>query len=244
MPREITSNQQKSLRQSFQERFNSFLKYLGGTENKNVKGLKEEILDNYKVWAAHFSLMNDQFSEVWELFGKIEKEVPGWYRAAPNEGQWGYLGLSKDGYSFSASIEKNKRRNAAYAQKWLWVTFAWGATTQRGMGDERAFGRSAPIDCNLVGLNNCKAMDLEEQLKNTKHYRKHVEGLKITVGMHDSKLGQKVAKIELDSLSNYSLKEICQRLFIALNNDKLHEFSNLLPSAPKEESKRLIAGAA
>src|SRR5690606_13155232 len=96
------------------------------------------------------------------------QDVKGWYRGAPNAGAWDFLGCTREGYNFGASIEQNHRRNAPYASKWLTVTFASGSPGFNGMGDERILGRSSAISPDLTGLSGCTEKDPKQQVEGSR----------------------------------------------------------------------------
>lgn len=210
-------------------RFNRFLECMNRVETLKHEEILAELEHNYALWAHQFTLLKTQFESVWELFGKIEGEVEGWYRASPHGGEWGYMGLCREGYHFGAAIERNYRRAAPYASKWVSVTFAVGNSGRNGISDERCLGRTGGMDNCLVGLEACSGQDIKQQLLASRVMLDVLNRYRLVFGLHNDEIGQRTSKVELNILEQHSLKALCEQLFMGLNNDALHALEAQLP---------------
>lgn len=212
-------------------RFFSFLKSLTSIQNHRTQQTQTQLETHYRIWAIFFEQMKNEFKEVWELFGTIENDSPGWFRGSPNNGQWDFLGTNPNGYSFAASIEQNHQPNAPFAHKWLIVSLAHSPSNTQGIGDERMLGRKSELTDELEGLEACQGMDPEQQIKVAESLVRKAQEYPLLFSLHDDRLGQNTAKVPLEVFrrSGQSLATMCQGLFVALNNDVFEDFRNHLP---------------
>ena len=222
-----------------EEMFDDFLGCLNEVEAHKEEQIRAELAVNYRKWADTFYFLKREFDAVWNVFDKIERDTTGWFRASPNCGQWGALGHCRDGYNFAAAVERNHRRAAPFPSKWVSVSFAYGDEAHRGFGDECPLGRSGDISDDLCGLEGCRDKTIVQQLQASRALLKTLGRHKITCGLYSEKIGQQFTTLDMNVLEEHSLADLCEKLFIALNNDELAEIVGELPF----ESPLLIGNA-
>ena len=215
---------------SLDEQFDEFLDCMNEVEGQKKESLQKQLEHDYGYWAERFELLKYHFQEAWNLFGDIENDVEGWYRAAPNGGQWGYMAHCRQGYSFAAAIERNHRKGAPNASKWVSVTFACNTGCgAKGIGCETGLGREGKISDELVGLSGCSEPDLRKKAKAAERLVKTIDQYQLIFELNNKEIGQQQTRLNLEILNSHSLVELCERLFIALNNDELQKFGDSLP---------------
>ncbi len=221
--------------------FNDVLNRLNDAEAKKEQLIREELTKNYNDWAYHIELLKEQFGEVWDLFGKIEDKVEGWYKGTSSYGQWGFMGASLYGYNFGASIHYSPNKkpimnhsHAIGGSKVLSVSFACSFTDKagNGAGDERKIGRKSKLDHQLIGLENCKGITLSQQLEGSKYILENLNGHNLELVVYNDKFGICEKSGDINSLYENKLKDICQQLFIKLNQDEVINLPQYL-TAPK-----------
>jgi hypothetical protein len=210
-------------RQDLQDfQFSQFLKILEQREYKSEEKAKEAVERIYADWAEKFELLKAEFNSVRDLFQEIENTVTGWYCVSPNLAQWGAVGWSRSGYTFATAIMKNHHRKAPRSEKSLSVTFALDEKPQ-GIGDESYVGFTGQVSDQLAGLSGCSAKSLREKGEGAKALYHAQNGKSIVFRLNHRTVGQQIAKLPLSILKEYSLKELCQALFLTLNNDIVSE---------------------
>ena len=214
--------------------YKTFLKHMDENQKLRTEQNRVKIEQDYQVWVFFFEMMKRQFRDLWDFLGVVESEVEGWFRIAPNGGPWDFLGITREGYNFAAGVEQNTRSHAPFPKKWLMVSLACGRGWPNGIGDERMLGRKQPITEDLVGLEKLEGKADDMQVKAAAELRKRTKKFPLIFEMYSEKVGQKCARIPLSVLDQHSLTELCQGLFLALNNDELPDLQKLLP-----EGKRL-----
>jgi hypothetical protein len=221
---------------TFDDEFDDILTELNGVEAKKKQAIREELQKNYGDWAYHIGLLKEQFGEVWDLFGKIEEKVQGWYRGTSSYGQWGFMGASYYGYNFGVGIhylgdERPVMRasNIMGGSKVLTVSFACSFSDRagNGAGDERDVGRTSKLDDQLLGLENCTGGTLSNQLSGSKYILEKLDGHDIQFFVYNSKIGRGAKPVGIGALYDHSLKEICQHLFVRLNGDEVIDLRNI-----------------
>lgn len=217
--------------------FDRFIKILEQREFKSEQQAKHAIEVLYAGWAEKFELLKREFNNVRELFQGVEQRVTGWYCVSPNSAQWNAVASTKTGYTFASGIMKNHHRRAPRSEKSLTVSFALDEKPT-GMGDESSLGYSGAIGDQLLGLEACSAKSLKEQADGVRYLHKQMEGKNIVFRLNHASVGQQVAKLPIAILEEYSLRELCQGLFLTLNNDILEE---LKLNAALENPQKLIA---
>lgn len=214
------------------DEFDDILTGLNGAEAKKEQAIREELQGNYDNWAYHIRLLKEQFGEVWDLFGKIENKVLGWQRKSQSYGQWGFMGASGYGYNFGALVEYKSQKD--YKRKILGVCFGCSFTDKagNGAGDERDVGRTQDLDDNLIGLENCQDRTLSHQLSGSKYMLEKLDGHELFFLAHNDNIGRQAINTKIGFLYDHRLKEVCQKLFVALNQDEVIDLPKYLP-APK-----------
>lgn len=219
------------------KQFSKFLEVLSRHEQHKLESMENSVTQLYGVWAEEFERLKREFNLVFDLFTSLEQQLPGWYCVSPNLAQWRSVGIVKGGYTFAACIMKNHHRNAPLSEKSLSVTFALDEVSP-GIGDERMIGRAGGLDDNLIGLQHCQSRTLREQFAGARSLVEKLEGRSISFRMNHKEIGQEVARLPLSLLEKHSLKELCQGLFVLLNNDVLEQ---LRSGIPQPESLLLAA---
>ncbi len=233
--------QRNSGSRTIDNEFNDILDGLNGAEQKKEQAIREELQRNYRDWADHINLLKEQFGEVWELFGRIQGKVNGWFRGkGGNYDQWGFMGASGYGYNFGAGIHYLGNSSPIFEDgakggtKFLVVSYGCSFTERagNGIGDERDVGRTSKLDDKLVGLENCNGRTLSDQLSGSKHMLEKLDGHQLQLVVYNSKFGRAAKSVGIGFLYDNNLKEVCQRLFVRLNQDEVVEMPQYLP-APK-----------
>lgn len=223
-----------------ENQFESFIRILEEREYHSVVKAREAIEEVYKDWAEKFELLKREFNAIRDLFQDVERRVTGWYCVSPNLAQWGAIGWgAKTGYTFASAVMKNHHRKAPRSEKSLSVSFALDEKPE-GIGDEGLVGRRGAIDDALVGLSRCSPKSLQEQGDGVKALHDRIKDKNIVFRLNHRTVGQQVAKLPLSVLDEYSLRELCQGLFLALNNDVITELR--LNSALENPQKLIAAG--
>ena len=182
-----------------------------------------------------------QFGEVWELFGKICDKVPNWQRSSKYSRQYGFIGASGYGYCFHVKLVYTGGGSWHDEPKVLELDIGErGFSMEDGIGDEREIGRTTKLDENLVGLENCEG-SLEEQLSGSYTILKYLSSQALYIKCRNYLLRVNAnggeATVGVGFLKEHSLKEICQRLFVALNKDEIMESFEGYLVQPKQLEK-------
>jgi hypothetical protein len=215
-----------SKERSSDDPFNQVLDVIDAVEKKEDLVKEEEIKRLYEVWASTYYVLKREFTNAYALFYEIEEALDGWWVVSPNLGQWRPVGHMGNGYTFAAGVMKNHSPTAPLADKSLSVTFGMG-DYKCGIGDETWLGRQTPISDELTGLEDCRGKSITEQYEASQKLYNSLMSFKLTIRMNHKQVGQKVAEIDLASLERHSLRQICQGLFVGLNNDVLMEIDPL-----------------
>ncbi len=213
--------------------YHAFLKRIDQVQKLKGAQLQVKTEADYQVWVSFFEMMKRQFKDLWDFLGLLDQEVTDWYRVAPNGGPWDFLGISREGYSFAAGIELNRKRNAPFPRKWLTVCLGHSLGGPNGIGDERMLGRKGAMDGKLVGLEHCRASDPEKQAEAAAELRRRAFETPLVFGMYSEGVGQEFTKVPVTVLAEHSLEELFQVLYAALNRDALAELPKLLPQCER-----------
>jgi hypothetical protein len=212
--------------------FNEFIKVLEQREYQSVVAAQEAVDHLYTEWAEKFEILKSEFNSVWDLFQSVEDRVTGWFCVSPNLAPWKTVSSSKFGYTFAACIMKNHHRDAPLSEKSLSVSF--GLDEQPiGIGDERLIGFQGAVSDSLVGLNGCNPKSLREQGDGVRELYRRLEPKQLVFRLNHRSIGQQVTKLPLSILQEYSLRELCQGLFLMLNNDIVSELQSALSNPQK-----------
>ncbi len=234
-PLKVASKAVKSLLSALrpsseQERqFGNALEVLRRHEKLSQSTMEQEAILLYESWAERFELLKREFNSAWELFSEIERSVPGWYCVSPALAPWKAVSSVKGGYTFSACIMKNHHRNAPLSEKSLTVTFGLDSLSP-GIGDERLLGRTGDLDDNLWGYDNCTGLSLKQKNAAAVTLWKRMQNEHIVFRLNHKNLGQQSTYLPISILERYSLRDLCQRLFILLNKDQLFDLGKQLNS--------------
>ena len=214
--------------------FEQFLKILEEREYKSEQKAIYALESLYSEWADKFELLKREFNDAGKMFQGMEKRLKSWYMVSPNRAKWQTVGLTRAGYNFATGIMKNHQRNAPRSEKSLTVSFALDEKPE-GIGDERLLGYSGELSDNLVGLDHCPNSSLKEKGHGIAILYRQLKDKHLIFRLNHKKIGQQTAKLPFAVLENYSLSELCQGLFLALNNDIIteHTLNNSIENAQK-----------
>jgi hypothetical protein len=229
----------------------NFDNYLDGLVDEE-KRKKEIASENYNEWKYHFDLLKQNFREIYDMFGTIEKKVPFWSRVPMRRdftsGTWSeleYIGLafdnrdngnwgrpvvsSKTGYIFNAELAK---RNPKDPEIYSGIKVAYG-DYRNGIGDEICLLKedsSKLPEKELYGLSKIQKAGLLTP-SNTKKLLENFDSLKLEFKVEwgkitgrgwDNVLGAGV-KLDIGFLYGHSLADVCQELFMAINSRDVSE---------------------
>ena len=212
--------------------FNQFIKVLEQREYESVIAAQEAVHELYSDWANKYEFIKDEFNSAWDLFQNVEDRVTGWYCVSPNLATWKTVASTKFGYTFAACIMKNHHRNAPLSEKSLSVSFGLDEQPM-GIGDERLIGFQGIVSDQLAGLEGCSPKSLKEQGDGMRALYQRLESKQLVFRLNHRSIGQQVTKLPISILQEYSLKELCQGLFLMLNNDIVAELGTALKNPQK-----------
>lgn len=215
-----------------ENQFYQFIKVLEQREYASLLAAQEAVENLYAEWSQSYELLKSEFNSVWDLFLDVEQRVTGWYCISPNLAKWKTVANNKFGYSFAACIMKNHHRDAPLSEKSLSVSFGLDEQPQ-GIGDERLVGFQGPVSDTLAGLAGCSPKSLREQGDGMRALFKKLEHKQLIFRLNHRSIGQQVTKLPLSVLQEYSLKELCQGLFLMLNNDVITELGSVMANPQK-----------
>lgn len=215
---------------SMSKDFISFLQFMNSRSLEKREEFEAGLRGNYTFWSQHYELLKREFNKAWDFFFEIEQQVEGWYCISPNLAPWKTVALDKGGYTFAACIMKNKHRNAPQSEKSVSVSFGLSQFIS-GIGDERILGRTGEVDDQLCGLEACSGKTLEEQYKSSITLCNSLASHHITFRLNHHKIGQETTKMGIDILQRYPLASLCEKLFMAVNNDELAKLTKALPES-------------
>lgn len=219
--------------------FNEFVDILDRYERNEFERHEDAVRALYSVWAEKFELLKGEFNAVWDSFVSLEHRLTGWFAVSPNLAPWKSVACGRGGYTFAACMMKNHDRHAPLSEKSLSVSFALDGLPA-GIGDERWIGyQGIPTD-TLAGFDACRGREMSAatRLEGAKALVERVGSWPIIVRLNHRTIGQQTATLPLSILSQHSLRELCQGLFVLLNNDVL---SNLQAAIAAPE-QLLLAG--
>ena len=217
--------------------FAQFIKILEQKEYHSQQKAKDAVHAIYTDWAEKYELLKSEFNSIKDLFQSIEESVTGWYCVSPNLAQWGAVGWGKSGYTFASAIMKNHHRKAPRSEKSLSVSFALDEKPV-GIGDETLVGFTGHVTDSLSGLESCTSKSLREQGEGAKTLYHSLKDKSLVFRLNHNSVGQQIAKLPLSTLKEYSLRELCQGLFLTLNNDII---SGLMLTSALENPQKLIS---
>jgi len=229
---DIIPIRKQNQKRTIDDEFDDILHRLDDVEKKKKQAIeqtiKAKLQKNYDYWVTYFRLLKNQFRKTWNLFGGIQGKTQDWFREdGKNYGQWNFMGASGFGYHFGAGIYHSDGR-------YLVVSFGCLSTEEigNGIGDERDVGRKVDLDAKLIGLENCEG-SLSYQLRGSEHMLEKLgwHNLQFAIRNND---GHGVNSVGIDFLYENKLKEVCQKLFVALNKDELIDLPKYL-CAPNQE---------
>ncbi len=207
--------------------FEECMRILEQREYRSIQEAEEAVNNLYFEWAEKFEIVKAEFNSVWDLFHGVETRVAGWYCVSPNLAPWRSVALTKFGYTFAACIMKNHHRDAPLSEKSLSVSFGLDEAPI-GIGDERLIGyKGVPTD-TLVGLSQCQPKSLKEQGEGMRDMFRRLEPKQLVFRLNHRSIGQQTTKLPLSILEEYSLRELCQGLFLMLNNDVVSSLKTAL----------------
>ncbi|MCB0335671.1 MAG: hypothetical protein KDD62_05175 [Bdellovibrionales bacterium] len=215
---------------SMSKEFINFLQFMNSRALKEQEDFESGLRGNYKFWADHYELLKREFNAVWDFFQEIENTVEGWYCVSPNLARFKTINVDRGGYTFAACIMKNHHRDAPQSEKSVSVTFGIDPFIS-GIGDERVLGRQGDVDDNLIGLENCTGKSLREQYQGSMALCNSLAAHHLLFRLNHHQIGQETTKMGIDILHKYSLVELCEKLYLAVNNDILAELSKELPES-------------
>ena len=227
---------------SIDDQFDDILDGLNTAQTKKrqteEQEIRAELQQNYRDWAHHIKLLKEHFGEVWDLFAQIQDRVSGWVRRdGDNYGQWGFMGASGYGYNFGVGIHYFKGQLARMEARSKYLVVSFGCVFEEGgngVGDERAIGRkSSELDDKLVGIENCTGKLLRAQLFGSKNMLEKLDNHQIQFKLYNRNIRSQEISVGIGFLYDNSLKEVCQRLFVALNRDEVIDLPQYLP-APED----------
>ena len=201
-------------------------------EAKRDDQLQAETNSYYHSWASKYEMLKEEFNQAWDFFDDIENRITGWYCVSPSLAPWKAVNCARDGYTFSACVMKNHHRDAPLSEKSLTVSFGLQELPP-GIGDERWIGRAGEMDDQLLGLTACTDMSKREKHEGSLHLKERIESRQIHFRMNHKAFGQQCTALPISILEQHSLKDLCQRLFVLLNNDILVELQKSI-DAPEQ----------
>ena len=145
---------------------------------------------------------------------------------------WRGVATSKMGYTFAGCIMKNHHRDAPLSEKSLSVSFGL-EENPIGIGDERMIGYQGTVSDSLAGLGACAPKSLREQGDGMKALYQRLEKKQLVFRLNHRSIGQQTTKLPITILQEYSLRELCQGLFLMLNNDIISELKTALANPQK-----------
>lgn len=223
-----------------QRSFNKFVTILAKYDLDESTKNEEIVKALYKDWASKFELLKSEFNSAWDFFCSLERQLTGWYAVSPNQAAWKAVACERGGYSFAACIMKNHHRDAPLSDKSLSVSFGLNGPVA-GIGDERWIGWQGVPGDSLVGLPLHPKMSPRDQAKGAMSLIERISNTKLVFRLNHHKIAQQSATYPLSMLDHHSLKGLCQRLFMALNNDILADLR--LPPASSEQLQLSDGGA-
>ncbi len=215
-----------------ENQFNEFIRVLEQREYESTRAAQEAVENLYVDWAQKYELIKREFNDVCDLFQSVENRVTGWYFVSPNLAPWKSVSCSKNGYTFAGCVMKNHHRNAPLSEKSLSVSFGLDENPV-GIGDERMIGYQGTVTDTLVGLGGCTPKSLRDQGDGMKALYQRMEKKHIIFRLNHRSIGQQTTKLPLSILTEYSLRELCQGLFLMLNNDIISELKTALANPQK-----------
>ena len=229
------------------EELEGIIKTLEEHEAEREALLIKATQSDYTHWANRFELLKREFNTAWDFFEDLEDRITGWYCVSPSLAPWKSVHCARDGYTFSACIMKNHHRDAPLSEKSLTISFGL-QELPAGIGDERWVGRTGEISDSLIGLPACTGKSLREQHEGARHLKERILARDIYFRLNHTSFGQQCTRLPLSILEKHSLKDLCQRLFVLLNNDVLLELQNklanpetlLLPDDTAEQYQRIV----
>ena len=203
----------------------------------------------YDKWARQYEKLKLEFNQAWDFFEELEQRIPGWYCVSPSLAPWKAVNCARDGYTLSACIMKNHHRDAPLSEKSLTVSFGLQELPP-GIGDERWVGRKGEVCDKLVGLDACTDKSSREKHEGALHLKERIESRQIYFRLNHKSFGQQCTSLPISVLQQHSLKDLCQRLFVLLNNDILVELQRrlenpeqlLLDDNSEEEYQLIVNG--
>lgn len=209
------------------EEFAAIVDNLEAYEARREQELEQTLQYNYAFWAERFELLKREFNAVWDFFDDIEQRIDGWYCVSPSLAPWKSVNFAREGYTFSACLMKNHHRDAPRSEKSITVSFGLEELPP-GVGDERWIGRTGELTDMLAGLKNCGNKSLKEKAEGAQALKKRITTKDIYFRLNHVDLGQQSTRLPLSTLDEFSLVDLCQRLFVLLNNDVLTELQRTL----------------
>lgn len=205
-----------------EQRFNEFVDVLEQHEQGEAARHEEEIRALYEAWAKQFELLKREFNDLVDLFSSLERRLSGWFSVSPNLARWGSIACGRGGYTFAACIMKNHDRDAPLSEKSLSVSFGLEALPP-GIGDERWLGWQGDPSDTLAGLSGCAPTNPRAQARAARALLERVNGCELMFRLNHHTIGQQACLLPLSILERYALRDLCQGLFVMLNNDVLSD---------------------
>lgn len=216
-------------REAQERQFSRAVEIIRNHEIHATSGMDEATRELYDLWAQSFEQVKAEFNDVFDLFQQMEKDLPGWFCVSPNLAPWKSVNTSRGGYTFAVCMMKNHHRHAPLSEKSLSVSFGLDELPV-GVGDERIVGRTAPMNDSLVGLEQCTGKSLRDRYAGAKVLADQIQGRSLVFRLNHRHIGQQTTRLPLSTLNQRTLRELCQGLFILLNNDVLSQLQSSIAS--------------